>query len=311
MNPYLRAVGAHLGGLGAADRRRALLALSAQLDELADAGLDPVSVLGDPAQYATVLRDTLADDAPPGSARWRVLGLPVETRGPVSAAVRSRAWDPMDPRLVVPRLLGVGWTLNLGAVAVRAGLLRPDEGGDDVLDLVPEAQVRHAQRVPVVLAGLTAGALALAWRRLPATVPTGFGPTGRPRGAAPRWTTLGTVALGAAPAAWAQRRTASVQDRLVRSAHATSLAVVSAGVVAATLAQARAPHGRGGLLVGASLPVAAAASLAVVVVPLRSGLRRARAAGTAAGAGSPPAPPRPPEPASRAGDGDRRPGRRS
>ncbi|MGW5885947.1 hypothetical protein ACWFQ4_28020, partial [Streptomyces koyangensis] len=47
-------------------------------------------------------------------------------------------------------------------------------------------------------------------------------------------------------------------------------------------AQARRPCGRWGLLTGAALPVAVAGSLAVVVVPLRSGLRRAWHAAAAA-----------------------------
>ena len=68
--------------------------------------------------------------------------------------------------------------------------------------------------------------------------------------------------------------TSTVDDTLVRAASATSLAVLSAGNVAAIIAQARAPHARWGLLVPASLPLAAAASLTVIVAPLRAGLRR-------------------------------------
>ncbi|GIG27221.1 hypothetical protein Cde04nite_34650 [Cellulomonas denverensis] len=265
---------AHLGRLSAADRRRALTALAAQLDELTAAGLDPVQALGEAADYARTLREALVDEAPPQDARWRVLGLPVEVRGPVSADVRARTWDPANPHLVVPRLFGLGWTLNYGAIAVRAGLLRPDDAGPDVLGAIPAPELRAAQSVPLVVTGLAAGALAVAWRRLPSTVATGFGPTGRVRGRGPRWTVLATLALGAVPAVWAQRGGAR-QDRLVRTANATALAVLSAGVTGATIAEARHPQGRAGLLVGAALPVAAAGAVAVVLVPLRSGLRRA------------------------------------
>lgn len=273
-HPYLREVQAHLGRLPAADRRRVLTALAAQLDELAAAGLDPVPALGEPVDYARSLREALVDEAPPQDARWRVLGLPVEVRGPVSAEVRARTWDPTNPHLVVPRLFGLGWTLNYGAVAVRAGLLRPDDAGEDVLAEIPASELRAAQCVPLVVTGLAAGALAVAWRRLPSTVATNFGPAGRVRGRGPRWTALATLALGAVPAAWAQRGGAT-QDRLVRTANATALAVLSAGVTGATIAEARHPQGRPGLLVGASLPVAAAGAVAVVLLPLRSGLRRA------------------------------------
>ncbi|MFF0776547.1 DUF5808 domain-containing protein [Nonomuraea wenchangensis] len=285
---YVRAVGARLAGLPGADRRRALSALSAQLDELADAGLDPETALGDPAEYAAHLQDALAGDSASQEARWRILGLPVETRGPVSAEVRSRTWDPANPRLVVPRLFGLGWTLNLGALAVRLGLIRPDDADEDVLARIPEREIRLAQAVPAAVAGATATALALAWRTLPPTVASGFGFSGRPRGEAPRWTLTAAVALGVVPALWAQRGNAQPEERLVRAASATSLAVISASVVAATVAQARAPRGRWGLLTAAALPAGAAASLAVLVVPLRSGLRRAwRSASASASAPAP------------------------
>ncbi|MCG2799669.1 MAG: hypothetical protein L6367_14180 [Cellulomonas sp.] len=278
---FLRAVGSHLGRLPAADRRRALSALSAQLDELADAGVDPVAALGDPASYATDLQDALVEDSPAQDARWRILGMPVETRGPVSAQVRSRTWDPTNPQLIVPRLFGLGWTLNLGALAVRAGLIRPDDAGDDVLAHIPPRELEVARTVPLAIARATATALALVWRGLPPTVASGFGIGGRPRGEAPRWTLLAAVALGAAPALWARGGDEPTEDRLVRAASATSLAVISAGVVAATVAQARDPRGRWGLLLVGALPVAVTASLAVVVAPLRSGLRHAwRQAGT-------------------------------
>ncbi|MGW0786213.1 DUF5808 domain-containing protein [Streptomyces sp. NPDC002913] len=279
---YLSVVGAHLGRLSRADRRRALDALSAQLEELAEVGGDPVTALGEPSQYAADILDALADDLPEGSGSRRVFGIPVETRGPVSAEVRSRVWDPTNPRLFVPRLFGIGWTVNLGAVAVRAGLIRPDDTDADVLRSIPERDLSAARGVPLVLAGSTAAALALLWSSLPSSVASGFGMAGRPRGEAPKWTLIGVVALGAAPALWAQRKNVPVEDRLVRTASATSLSVLSASVVAATVAQARRPRGRWGLLIGAALPVAVAGSLAVVVVPLRSGLRRAWQAAAAA-----------------------------
>lgn len=277
---YLRAVRVHLGRLPRADRRRALEALAAQLEELAEVGGDPIHVLGAPDRYAADLLDALADESSDGAASWRVLGVPVETRGPVSAEVRSRVWDPANPRLFVPRLFGVGWSVNLGAVAVRAGLIRPDDADADVLRSIPERDLSAATCVPLIVAGATAATLALLWRSLPSSVASGFGMTGKPRGEAPKWTLLGAVALGLGPALWAQRKNVPVEDRLVRTASATSLSVISATLVAATVAQARRPGGRWGLLTIAALPAGVAGALAVIVMPLRSGLRRAwRAAG--------------------------------
>ena len=192
----------------------------------------------------------------------------------IDADVRARTWDPTNPRLVVPRLFGAGWTLNLGAVAVRLGLLRPDDISDDVIERIPSRHVRVARSAPLLIAGAAATALALSWRSLPGRVPSGFDLGGRTRSRTSRASLLAVLALGALPALWAQRPTSTVDDTLVRAASATSLAVLSAGNVAAIIAQARAPHARWGLLVPASLPLAAAASLTVIVAPLRAGLRR-------------------------------------
>ncbi|WP_166806216.1 DUF5808 domain-containing protein [Cryobacterium cheniae] len=270
---YLQVVRTHLDSLPNADRRRALSALAAQLDELAEVGVDPVKALGDPASYAAHLRDALAEERLPEAARWRILGVPVETRGPVSGEVRSRTWDPANPRLFVPRLFGLGWALNFGALAVRIGLIRPDDASDDVLARIPKRELRLTQAVPIIIAGATA--TALAWHALPPVVASGFGLGGRPRTEAPRQMLIGAVALGVIPALWAQQGKASIEERFVRTASATSLAVISASVVAATVAQMRAPRGRWGLLVAAALPIAVTVSLATILVPLRSGLRHA------------------------------------
>ncbi|MET8579018.1 DUF5808 domain-containing protein [Streptomyces sp. NPDC005012] len=270
---YLHAVREHLGRLTQGDRRRALVALRAQLDEFREAGLDPASVLGSPAEYAAQLVEALSEERPAGEARWRLLGLPVETRGPVDAEVRSRVWDPADPRLIVPRLFGLGWRVNLGAFAVRLGLIRPDDMGHDVLEGIPARNLRLARSVPLVIAGATVAATAFTWRSLPRTVASGFGPGGRARGRTSRTSVLGMVAIGAVPALWSQRPAVTTEEALVRAATATSLAVLSASVVAATVADARHAGDRWGLLTAGAVPVAALASTGVVLLPLRSGLR--------------------------------------
>ena len=38
---------------------------------------------------------------------------------------RERWWDPSDPRIFVPRAIGLGWDVNLGAIAVKLGWLPP------------------------------------------------------------------------------------------------------------------------------------------------------------------------------------------
>lgn len=267
---YLQSVGAHLTDLSPADRRPTLEALAAQLAELEDLGVDPADTLGDPADYAAVLTEALHE---PDEESVKVLGVPVETRGPVNSRVRSRIWDPTNPRLFVPRLFGVGWDVNLGALAVRAGLLRPDDADAEVLAAIPARAVRLAQAVPVVVAASTALGAGLAWKTLPERIASGFGATGRARGTAPRWTMLAAVALGSVPAVRAARSESPVEDRLVRAASATGLAFVSASIVAATVLEARRPGGRWGLLSLGAVPVGLAASVAVVALPVRAGLR--------------------------------------
>lgn len=275
MTTYLREVDAHLGALSRQDRMLALEALAAQLDEFANAGIDPAEALGPAEAYAADLLDALTSDSPAAEPRLHVLGVPVELRGPMSAEVRSRTWNPGNPKLFVPRLLGAGWTLNLGALAVRLRLIRPDDATSDVLDQIPERAVRGARLVPLAIAGASAGALALTWRRLPDRVASGFGVTGRRNRTGSKLSLVGAIALGAAPALWAAKRQASTEDVLVRTASATTLATTSASIIAATVLDARRPHGRWGFLVPAALPLGIAAALAVIVLPLRAGLRRA------------------------------------
>lgn len=55
-----------------------------------------------------------------------VLGVPYDLRRPTWRRVQESWWAPQDPRLLTPRVLGVGWSLNLGRVVsrVRAASLR-------------------------------------------------------------------------------------------------------------------------------------------------------------------------------------------
>ncbi len=268
-------MGPHLGKLSRSDRVLALEGLEAQLSELLEAGIDPVEALGTPEDYAGELLDALASDASADEPHLRVLGLPLETRGLVSAKVRSRTWNPESPRLVVPRLFGVGWTLNLGALAVRLRLIRPDDATSEVLDQIPERSVRTAQLAPLLVAGATAGVLARMWKKLPDRVASGFDAFGRQNRTSSKLSMLGSLTLGLAPALWSLRTQDSTEDRLVSAASATTLATVSASAVAASILSARGPHGRWGLLVPAGIVLGIAASLGVIVFPLRTGLRHA------------------------------------
>ncbi len=61
------------------------------------------------AAVATELRK------PQGERTWegRIIGrIPYDLRPPSLVRVRERLWNPDDPRILVPTVFGVGWTVN-------------------------------------------------------------------------------------------------------------------------------------------------------------------------------------------------------
>lgn len=67
---------------------------------------------------------------------------------------RERWWAPSDPRIFVPRAIGIGWDINFGAVAVKLGLLREDDIDDDVVAAIPPEVSRNAQAALALSAGV-------------------------------------------------------------------------------------------------------------------------------------------------------------
>jgi hypothetical protein len=66
---------------------------------------------------------------PPAERTWqgRLAGLvPYDWRFPTLQRIRATLWNPSSPRLLVPQAFGVGWTLNVGALAHGLGALRRD-----------------------------------------------------------------------------------------------------------------------------------------------------------------------------------------
>ena len=53
----------------------------------------------------------------------RILEVPYEFRAPTTDRLRDRLWNPDDPRLFTPPVLGIGWSINLFQLAVRAQAL--------------------------------------------------------------------------------------------------------------------------------------------------------------------------------------------
>jgi len=63
---------------------------------------------------------------PPEERTWhgRLAGkVPYDFRPPTLERLKSNMWNPEDSRVLTDKTFGVGWDVNLGAVARKAGLL--------------------------------------------------------------------------------------------------------------------------------------------------------------------------------------------
>jgi hypothetical protein len=64
---------------------------------------------------------------PPEERAWhgRLAGkVPYDFRPPTLERLKSNMWNPDDSRILTDKTFGVGWDVNLGAVARQAGLLQ-------------------------------------------------------------------------------------------------------------------------------------------------------------------------------------------
>jgi uncharacterized protein DUF5808 len=52
--------------------------------------------------------------------------VPYDFRRPTLARARQRLWAPDNPRIIVPRAFGVGWTLNVGRLVSLVRRARSD-----------------------------------------------------------------------------------------------------------------------------------------------------------------------------------------
>ena len=186
---------------------------------------------------------------------------PAPGRAPFSERIVRTMWAPQDPRLFLPRVVGLGWDLNFGALAVRLGLIEPD--AEDVpFASVPDSAFRTALALPAALGVATVAHYAVRGPSLPARLPNHFDGAGRPD----RWVTKGVaaatdVALAVLPTAWAAWSVKTRRPVAGRVA-ALALAASTGGAAAAlTVSRSEAADGRAHRWVG---PL----TLAGVLVPL-------------------------------------------
>jgi hypothetical protein len=194
--------------------------------------------LGATEALAAAFAETSADDdsegplAEEGSSKWtgRFLGVPYDLRVGKSERSLSRIWNPLDRRVLVPRPVGIGWTINFGALAVLTRLVRPDD--EDVpFGAVPPRIVWATLAAPLAALGAFAVLAAVNWARLPALVPMHWGISGHVDGYWSRGTSLVFLSvLAVVPvveAVWLHLRRRPPFTRVVYSALSLSVTTLA------------------------------------------------------------------------------------
>jgi hypothetical protein len=202
----------------------------------------------------------------------RVLGVPYDLRLPTAERVASRWWNPLDPRVFTPRLFGIGWTINFASIAVRLGIIRPDD--EDVpFGLVPKCRLIAALVLPLALAAGLAALIVVFQPTLPALIPVHYTTGGRTDRFAAKWTALAMpaamTALGMALAAWTWIRRRPPLSRVAAGALATALAALSIGGYGQQVAAANGSDGT--VFVVAGLAAALLLPFALLVILSRIG----------------------------------------
>jgi hypothetical protein len=206
-------------------------------DRSLEAARRVLAELGDPDVLARAFAEARADGVAPGrlsvpSARaGTFLGIPYDVRPPTSERFATASWNPADRRMLVPKALGIGWTPNFGALAVRAHLVRPDD--EDVpFAEVPERIVAATLGAPIAVVVIFAAVAAATWAGLPETVPSHWGISGEPDGYSGRGVNLALLSgLAVVPVVAAGWVHLARRPRLNRvGASAVSLALATAAL---------------------------------------------------------------------------------
>ena len=180
----------------------------------------------------------LPDDVPPAGT-GRFFGAPYDLRvAKSSGRYASRSWNPLDRRVLVPKTVGIGWTINFGALAVRTHLVSPDD------EDIPFGVVPHR----ILVATLAAPSAALAayvvlaavnWARLPAQVPMHWTISGHVDGYGGRGTALVFLSVLAvvpvAEAVWVHVRRGRPFPRVAASALSLSFTTLALASLCQTL----------------------------------------------------------------------------
>ena len=275
---YVAAVRAALADVPSRDREEAVAELESLLRADAERRGERAAIedVGYPHAYARAIRIALTGEEEGARPQGRILGLPYDFRGANATRMAERMWNPADPRILMPRLFGVGWTFNFGAIAVRLGLIRPDDAGDESYERIPTAAVRATLAVPAMLGAAAVVLVVVSWASLPAEVPVHWGPSGAPDDWAPKALAFGgLLAITVLPVvvtyARVLRRGTPARTRVLAAAALGLLAALGLGIVGMTVADAH--GGASGL---GALPIilgALGVSFLLLYVPMRLGMR--------------------------------------
>jgi hypothetical protein len=202
----------------------------------------------------------------------RVLGIPYDFRPPTARRIAHRWWNLLDGRVLVPRVWGAGWDVNLGAVAVSLGIVRPDD--EDVpFGAVPDRALHAAFAVPAAIFVALVAMIALTYGRLPATVPMGWSLTFQPN---QYWDTRLAAAfvlvmafVPVAIAGWLDVSRRSNLGRAVAPAVASLLAMIS--LASWTMAAFGGAHGLSGWPMGLGITAALVVPFAILATLSRIG----------------------------------------
>lgn len=200
--------------------------------------------------------------------------LPADWRGISQQTVRLRSFHPEDPRLLTARTFGIGWDLNIGALAVKLGLVRADDNLTDLTAHIPRQSARAMRHLPALLSAVS---LALGARLIANGTPlaTKWDLTLRPRRYSSALGALSAplaITLGAT--GWnylAQRRAGAHSCDVTAAANASGLAAGSVLTILAAARSAVRPRAREPLA-AAAVAAIPAVSLAVFTAAVNSAL---------------------------------------
>lgn len=116
-----------------------------------------------------------------GFSKWRAMRTNIDEDAPrkLSSEAILQTFEPENPSFVATRLLGLGWDLNLGALAAKAGAIRPDDSLPDLETYVPTSMRTVLKVGPWVGLAATAAVAAKLYKH--EKVVSNWSLTGKPR----------------------------------------------------------------------------------------------------------------------------------